>query len=120
MKGIEIIERVDSLEYNQYDTEQKLRWLHQLDGQIYREVIERHEGAPPMPPSYITGQEELLVGEPYGEPMYTSYLLAQIALYNGEMSRYNTHGMSYNNQYMAWSADYNRTHMPTGARQFIF
>ena len=120
MTGAEIIERLDALEFNQFDMEQKLRWLYQLDGQIYREVIERHEGAPEMPPLYMTGQEELLVGEPYGEQMYISYLLAQIALFNGEVMRYNTQVLSYNQQYSAWSADYTRRHMPKGAKRFIF
>ena len=120
MTASEIINRVDELEFNQYSMEQKLRWLHQLDGQIYREVIERHEGAPSMPPLYITGQEELLVAEPYGEPLYIAFLLAQVALYNGEMSRYNSQVLAYNNQFDAWSADYNRRHMPIGVKQFIF
>lgn len=120
MTGSEIIERLDELEFNQYSVEQKLRWLHQLDGQIYREVIERHEGAPSMPPLYITGQEELLVPEPYGEQMYLNYLLAQLALFNGEVPRYNMQASAYNVQYAAWSADYTRRHMPLGATQIIF
>ena len=116
----EIIERLDALEFNQFDMEQKLRWLHQLDGQIYREVIERHEGAPDMPPLYISGNEEPLVQEPYGEQMYISHLLAQVALYNGEPARYNMQVAAYNGLCGAWSADYTRRHMPRGARQFIF
>lgn len=120
MTGLELIEQLDELEYNQYDTKQKLGWLYQLDGQIYREVIERHEGAPPMPSRYTTGNEELLIGEPYGEGIYISYMLAQIALFNGERARYNTQVISYNQQYDAWCADYNRRNLPKGARQFIF
>ena len=120
MTGLEIIDRVDALEYNQYNTEQKLRWLYQLDGQIYQEVIERHEDAVELPEEYSTGNEQLLVSAPYGEPMYIAYLLAQIALYNGELSRYNAQVLAYNQQFSSWSADYNRRHMPRGATQFIF
>ena len=45
MKAIDIIERVDLLEPNDYSPEQKLHWLSSLDGKIFREVIKTHEGA---------------------------------------------------------------------------
>lgn len=120
MTCAEIIERLDTLEFNQFDMEQKLRWIHQLDGQIYREVIERHEGAPDMPPLYKSGKEKPMIQEPYGEQIYTSYLLAQMALYYGEGARYNSQAAAFDRAYMAWSADYTRRHMPKGAKQFIF
>lgn len=43
MKLYELIENADALEPNQYSFEQKLGWLSELDGQIYREVILAHE-----------------------------------------------------------------------------
>ena len=45
MTGQEIIERTDELCPNDYSEEQKLHWLSSLDGQIFHEVIQTHEGA---------------------------------------------------------------------------
>ena len=49
MKAIDIIERVDNMEPNDYSPEQKLHWLSTLDGKLYREIIRTHEGANPWP-----------------------------------------------------------------------
>ena len=77
---MDIIERLDLLEPNDYSPEQKLRWLNTLDGKIHREVIQTHEDVwTPFPDSYVSGEEELLVGEPYGEDLYYYYLQAMIA-----------------------------------------
>ncbi len=46
MKAIDMIERVDLLEPNDYSPEQKLHWLSSLDGKVFRELIETHEDAP--------------------------------------------------------------------------
>ena len=42
----EAIERADRLMPNQYDREQKVRWLSELDGQAEREVFARCEAPP--------------------------------------------------------------------------
>ena len=53
---MDIIERLDLLEPNDYSPEQKLRWLNTLDGKIYREVIQTHEDVwTPFPDSYVSG-----------------------------------------------------------------
>ena len=45
MKAMDIIDRLDGLEPNQYSPEQKLRWLSILDGKIYEEVLPEGGGA---------------------------------------------------------------------------
>lgn len=121
MKAMDIIDRVDLLEPNEYSPEQKLRWLSTLDGKIYTEVILTHEGGKlDAMPEYETGQEELLVERPYGEDMYYYYLQAMIASENSENARYLKRSTQFNNAYKQFVDWYNRNHMPlkTGM-QFI-
>ena len=113
LKAIDIIERVDLLEPNDYSPEQKLRWLSSLDGKILREVIETHEGAEGTAlPRYRSGQETLLVQAPYGEDLYVNYIQAMIAAENNETQRYNKRMTLFNAAYQAWTNFYNRSHRP--------
>ena len=73
IKAMDMIERLDMLEPNDYAPEQKLRWLSALDGKIYREVIRTHEGGNVWPGPYVRGDEELIVPLPYGEDIYYHY-----------------------------------------------
>lgn len=43
MKIREAIETVDRLLPNQYETPDKVRWLSELDGIVYRDIICTHE-----------------------------------------------------------------------------
>ena len=113
MKAIDMIERVDLLEPNDYSPEQKLHWLQSLDGKIFRELVETHEQAETETlPAYVSGDEELLIGEPYGEDLYYYYLQAMIAAENSETQRYNKRMTLFNSAYTAFSAWYVRTHRP--------
>ena len=110
---MDIIERLDLLEPNDYSPEQKLRWLWSLDGRIYREVIQTHEDVwTPFPDEYESGEEELLVGEPYGEDLYYYYLQAMVAAENGETQRYNKRMTLFNSAWQGWVNWYNRSHRP--------
>ena len=110
---MDIIERLDLLEPNDYSPEQKLRWLHSLDGKIYREVIQTHEDVwSPFPEPYESGAEELLVGRPYGEDLYYYYLQAMVAAENGETQRYNKRMTLFNSVWQSWVNWYNRSHRP--------
>ena len=39
----EVLETVDRLKPNQYGSADKLRWLSELDGAVYREILTQHE-----------------------------------------------------------------------------
>lgn len=113
MRAIDMIERVDLLEPNDYSPEQKLHWLSSLDGKVFRELVETHEGAAAESlPSYVNGDEELLIGAPYGEDVYYYYLQAMIAAENSETQRYNKRMTLFNSAYTAYAAHYARTHRP--------
>ena len=116
MKAMEIIERVDLMEPNDYSPEQKLHWLSTLDGKLVQEVILTHEDAEDAaPPVYETGDEELVIGAPYGEDIYYYYLQAMIAAENSETQRYNKRMTLFNSACQGWVNWYNRTHRPRGA-----
>ena len=113
MKAMDIIERLDLLEPNDYSPEQKLHWLYNLDGRIYREVIQTHADLwSPFPERYESGEEELLVGPPYGEDLYYYYLQAMVAAENGETQRYNKRMTLFNSACQGWVNWYKRSHRP--------
>lgn len=122
MKAIDIIDRVDLMEPNQYSPEQKLRWLSALDGRIYLEVIAAHAlpGADRELPDYQTGDEELLVSPPYADDLYYNYLQAMIAAENGENTRYNKRMALYNSAYTAWVNYINQRYMPLSGGEFRY
>lgn len=58
MKAMDIIDRLDGLEPNQYSPEQKLRWLSILDGKIYEEVLRPRETEPKGFTEYVNGNQD--------------------------------------------------------------
>ena len=123
MKIAEAISLVDNLMPNHYDNEIKIRWLSKLDGQIFIELICRHERDKDMPAvfeAYTEPEQELLVPFPYGEDVYSNYLMAEIARANGENDRYNDSIALYNAAYSRYQACYRRTHMPLSGGRFRF
>lgn len=118
---MDMIERLDLLEPNDYSPEQKLRWLSELDGKLYLEVVKTHAGAfAPYPPCYESGEEELLVSEPYGESLYYHYLQAMVAAENGENQRYNRRMTLFNSALADWTNWVNRSRRPCARGAFRF
>ena len=143
-----IIAKVDSLEPNQYDTADKIRWLSTLDGRIFEEIIMTHDDIPkhehivwrgnpldqdiperhhhhkrPEFEPYTSVNDELIAYAPYGDELYTYYLQAMIAFNNAEVSKYNQRIVMFNSQYSMFAAHYNRTHKPRSVRRgnrFLF
>lgn len=78
MKIREAIETVDRLLPNQYETPDKVRWLSELDGIVYRDIICTHEHEKEPEPFTGYGEDvaletELLIPWPYDE-IYRWYL----------------------------------------------
>jgi hypothetical protein len=121
MKAMDIIDRVDLMEPNEYSPEQKLRWLSTLDGKIFVDVILSHEGSKlDALPEYVNGDERLLVGAPHGEDLYYYYLQAMIASENSENARYVKRMTQFNSAYQDFVNWYNRNHKPKSCgKQFI-
>lgn len=124
MKVYEAISLVDDLKPNQYTETRKIQWLSRLDGQIFTEVFQTHEGSSI---DSFTGydddsqNEELLVPYPYDEDIYSYFLQAQIDRANGESAKYNQTITMYNNAFLAFQNWYNRTHLPLAKwKRFVF
>ncbi len=122
MTVIEIFNKVDNLEPNQYTQKEKLDWLNQLDGQIFDELILTHEhedGISFTPHS--DASDEPLVPSPYGMDIYVNYLKAMIAESNHEMVKYNASMTLFNSAYQRYASWYNRNNMPVqnGNRLFF-
>ena len=118
-----ILTETDSLLPNAYPDEQKINWLSVLDGKIFWEIIQTHEGGAESFSGYnaLTDRNtELLVQEPYGRDLYVFYLQACVCRENAEFGKYNQFITMYNNAFSEMAADYSRNHMPLGRSDFIF
>lgn len=104
----EAIDRADQIRPNPFTDGEKERWIKQLEGMIWREVVLRHEGAPPMRP------EGLIMPDEYGEA-YVLWLLSKIDLANCEYERYNNSAAAFSAAYQSFTDAYNREHMPLTA-----
>ena len=119
----EIIAGVDLKEPNACTAAEKLRWLSALDGKIFAEVLQTHEGleAGASFTPYSDGTETPLIPFPYCEGVYTHYLIAMIAAANAETARYNQQIALYNAEYSQWWNAFHAAHAPLhGGTRFAF
>ena len=119
----EAIERTDALLFNTYTTEEKIRWLSQVEWDIVRNVMELHQGYEGF--GFFgydrdTDPETVLLAQaPYDE-MYLVYLESKIHYHNGETDRYNVSAMLFNQLYESYANYYKRTHLPISEGRFRF
>ena len=120
MTAAQAIEKLDRIRPNKYTAEEKLAWLNALDGRLYNEVILTHEGEhSPFSPYTIDDLTATLLAEPpYDEDIYTNYLQAQVALCNGEGTKYNQSIALYNSACLGWMQYRNRISTPLGGERF--
>jgi len=112
----EAITMVDYLEPNQYTSEQKLKWLDQLDGKIFDELILTHEHDEDASYTRHTATTDaLLVPFPYDQDVYVNYLKAMIAESNHESAKYNSSMVLFNTAYQQYASKYNRENIPLPA-----
>lgn len=120
MTLIEAINHVDNMKPNQYTKANKVKWLSDIDGIIFREIISTHEGntmedftgyAPDAADTTV-----LLVPYPYDVDIYNYYLQSMIDKENGEYTKYNQSATMYNNAFRTFQDWYNRTHRPLPCR----
>ena len=119
------ISNADKLNPNTYPMSMKIKWLSNLDGQVFKEVFQTHEGC--NVESFAGYDDktpmgtELLIPSPYDEEIYSYFLRKNIERENGETARYNKTVTLYNNAFLAFQNYYNRTHMPISkGKRFVF
>ena len=111
----EAIERIDRLKENQYEKEDKVKWLSDLDKSLIDIVFSKHEDSEveysPYEESENADEIVLLVPDPYSE-LYISLLNYKIDYFNGEYERFNNAAMMYNLQLQDFMNYWNREHKP--------
>lgn len=115
MKISEAIAQLRSIKENQYDDETLVRWLSDVEGRIYEEVIKWHEDTDDIAhgPYSPDGDMDtaLMVPNPYDD-LYIKYLMAQVDYHNAELARYNNSMVMYNIALSDFANWYNRSHRP--------
>lgn len=106
------IRAADHLRQSDIRDELKIKWLSDLDGQCWEDVVSRYEGAPEQPvypPDIDTEAAELLIQAPH-DNLYVDYLVMRIDLENGDLERYNAKAAMFDSAWQRWANTYNRSH----------
>lgn len=115
------IETVDRLKPNAYSREEKVKWLSDVDAQIYREIILTHTPQGDAFKGYDGSTDiettELIAPNPYDE-LYIFALKRQIDLNNEEYAKYNNDCLLFNSAYTNFYDWYNREHESVGEAAF--
>lgn len=114
----EAISKANVIKPNEYDADEKIKWLETLDDRIKREVLDTHE----LPEEvyfygykYETmGTDELLIPFPAFGDIYVYWLMAQIDFANMDTARYNNSMIMFNQLYSEFCAYINANFMPKG------
>lgn len=107
----QVLTTLDELTPNTFSTERKLQWLAALEGQLYEQVITRHEGTAADAPGPLLPETVLLVEDPYSE-LYVLYLQAKVAQANSETERFNDAAAAYDSALRNYCNALRRAHMP--------
>ena len=120
MRLQQALDRVDEMRPNMQSRELKIAWLSELDGLIYKEIIEKHHLLPgeyirlSVMPEYDSDTDpgkKLLVDKPY-DNIYLYWLMAKIDEQTLETEKYNNDRTMFNGAYESYSDWFTRTHMP--------
>lgn len=121
----EAMNQADGRLKNTIPEDTKVKWLSNLDHNIFLNVFKTHEDSPieeftPYTEATDLLTTELLVGSPWDE-MYIYYLKAKYHQEMHEIDRYNNEAAQYAEIFGDFKAFYNRTHMPIEeAREVYF
>lgn len=110
----QVIAAVDDQRPNHPHHEKLYKWLSDVEGVIWREIVCTHEN----PEGYDFGEyaesdtdAQLIADDMYAD-LYMYYLLAQIDRAQQEYAKYNVDVQQYNALFQQFAAKYNRTHLP--------
>ena len=113
----EVISQTDELFTNAFSDEQKMKWLHDIESKIYKEIVLTHHHHVEMT-DFDDDSNELIAPSPY-DSLYINYIIAQIHKYNNETVRYNNFMIIFNNEYQEFANWYNRTKLPL-SKEFTY
>lgn len=112
----EAIDTIDKRKPNMTPPEQKVAWLSDLDGLIWREIFMNSEGIPDGVTYEGYDEEtprdtELLAPAPYTD-IYRHYMALQIDIDTRETNEYAKDQILYNSAWQTLCDYWNRKHMP--------
>ncbi len=110
----DVIFRVDAVKANTFDRREKARWLMEVEGKIYREVL-RCDGEIPV---YSEGNNISLTAEPPYDALYDYYLFAMIDFHNREGENYYNSYAMFNEKFNDFAKYLQRTHRPPNSGGF--
>lgn len=118
----EIMERVDRVKpVADIDDQDKARWLIQLDGRIWQEIVMKsvHDTMPEEPPKSWPedGDKQLLVSSPY-DNLYDLYVIGMMEFSMREYGNYNNTMQAFNTALGSFANWYRNTHEPVSAGGF--
>lgn len=112
----------DSLKPNMMADTVKIRFLNEIEGKVFHEILMKHVHDADMEcPTYdetTDGSTELLVAAPY-DMMYVYWIICQIDHLNMEMDKYNNDRALFENAWGNFGDYWNREHMPLSPWPFI-
>lgn len=110
------IDMIDTLKPNMFPITQKVAWLSDLDGMIWREIILTHEGV--APGTTFDGYDmdtstavTLLAPEPYTD-IYKHYMATKMDIANRETTEYAKDNVLFNSAWQTLCDYWNRKYMP--------
>ena len=119
----EALDMADELKPNMMQEGTKIRFLSELEGKIYHEIIMKHEHENMDMPVYddeTATDTELLAPAPY-DMVYVYWLISRIDHMNQEMDKYNNDRILFENAWGELSDYWTREHMPLQpASYYIF
>ena len=115
MTILEALGRVNKTKPNGFEQGEKIGWLSTCEWNIYRDIVETHEGFENVSFTGYTDKTPLdtvlIAPAPYDE-VYIRFLEAQIDYANGEIGKYNNSMTLYNEAMLSFRNYYNRIHKP--------
>lgn len=110
------IDMINGLKPNMFPPDQKIAWLNDIDGLVWREIFLTHEGveAGREFPGYNQDSDQgtaLLVPEPYTD-IYKHYLALQMDIANRETGEYAKDQVLFNNAWQTLCDYWNRKYRP--------
>ena len=121
MKIAKIISIVDEMRPNQYELEDKTRWLSEVEGLLVDSVFNLAEGNDILFEKYeyeMDAEKELMLPDRYSD-IYIHYLKAKIEFSDGETEAYNNEVAAYQSAFDQFAAWYRRNHMPKNRAHFV-
>lgn len=117
----EAIDTLDRVKPNAYTRAEKVKWLSDVDMQIYKEIVLTHNVNYPEFSGYDestdTETTTLIAPNPYDE-LYIHALKRQVDLNNEEYVKYNNDCVLFNSAYTNFYDWFNREYMAKGETSY--